>query len=436
MRKVVVVALAGLIGAGLVGAGLGAPARAGGGQLGFDVVREWNEAAFGAVRASRASDADAARWYAMVNAAMYDAVNGIVGGRREPARGAALVAGPGPRDGDPGAAAVTAAHAVLVAVDPARAAAYDAERDADLARVAPGHRRSAGAAWGDQVGQQVVRARAGDGSSPVRSQAAGAGPGVFRAAWSGVQYGDVRPFAVRDPGVFVPGPPPALDSVEYAAAFAEVAVLGDARVAAPDLLATYQFWSLPAGSDQPPGEWLHIALTAGGERGLSLAQGTRMTALVSMALADATVVTVRTKAAYRHWRPTTAIREADTDGNPLTQADPAWSARAGSVGGTPEWISGHSSYSGAAATVLAGFFCSDNVGFTLVTDTAPGGQARTYPSFSSAVAEAGRSRVFGGQHFAFSDRAGQAAGRGVGGEVLATRLLRLKGPTHVGDCPR
>ncbi|RSM56515.1 PA-phosphatase [Actinoplanes sp. ATCC 53533] len=431
MRKVIFALIL-----GLVSAALSAPARAASPAAGFDGVRAWNELAFNAVRASRASDADAARWYAMLNAAMYDAVNGIIGGHGAPARAHALVAGPGPRDGDPFAAAVTAAHAVLVAVDPARAATYDAQRDADLSRAGAGHRQTAGARWGDEVGRQVVRMRADDGSAPVLSQPAGTGPGVFRAEWSGVQYRDVRPFAVRDPGVFVPGPPPALDSVEYAAAFAEVAVLGDARVPAPDLLATYQYWSVPAGSAQPPGEWLRIALTVGADRGLSLAQGTRMTALVSMASADTTVATVRTKYTYRHWRPTTAIREADTDGNPLTQPNPGWAARAGSVGGTPEWTSGHSSYSGVAATVLAGFFCSDNLRFTHATDTAPGGQARTYPGFSSAAAEAGRSRLFGGQHFAFSDRAGQGIGRGVGDEVLATRLLRLDGPTHVGACPR
>jgi len=421
---------------GLICATLSTPAHAQGRDRGFDEVRTWNEAAFTAVRATRAADADAARWYAMLNVAMYDAVNGIVGGHGEPARTPALVAGPGPRDGDPLAAAVAAAHAVLVAVDPARAAAYDAQRDADLAGLRPGHRRAAGARWGDEVGRRVVQARADDGSTPVQTQPAGTGPGVFRAEWSGTQYRDVRPFAVREPGVFVPGPPPALDSVPYAAAFAEVAVLGDAAVPAPDLLETYQFWSLPAGSDQPPGEWLRIALTAGGDRRLSLGQGTRMTALVSMALADTTVVTVRTKYTYRHWRPTTAIREADTDGNPLTQANPAWTARAGSVGGSPEWVSGHSSYSRAAATVLAGFFCSDTIGFSHTTDTAPGGRARTYAAFSAAADEAGRSRVFGGQHFPFSDQAGQAIGRAVGHEVLATRLLRAHGPTHVGDCPR
>ena len=425
MRKIVFVLVLALV-------GVSAPANAGTAEpSGLDAVQAWNGLALDAVRATRASDADAARWYAMVNVAMYDAVNGIVGGR-----GAALVPGPGPRDGDPLAAAVAAAHAVLVRVDPARAAAYDSRLDADLALLRPGHRRTAGVKWGDDVGQRVVAVRATDGSTPVQSQPAGTGPGVFRAEWAGTQYRNVEPFAVRDPGVYEPGPPPALDSLDYAAAFAEVALLGDAAIPAPDKLATYQFWSVGAGSDQPPGEWLKIALTVAGARRLSLAPATRLAALLTMALADATVATVRTKFDFRHWRPTTAIREADTDGNPLTRPDPTWSARAGAVGGSPEWVSGHSSYSGAGATVLAGFFCADRIGFTLTTDTAPGGQARSYPSFSAAAAEAGRSRVYGGQHFEFSNQAGQAIGRGVGTEVIATRLLRLDGQTHFGDCPK
>ena len=169
---------------------------------------------------------------------------------------------------------------------------------------------------------------------------------------------------------------------------------------------------------------------------MPLPDSARLLALLSMTLFDTTVVTVRTKYDYRHWRPTTAIREADTDGNPLTVADPTWSARAGSAGGSPEYVSGHSSFSGAAAAALAGFFCADNVRFTHATDSAPGGVARAYPSFSAAAAEAGRSRVFGGQHFEFSNRTGLAIGRNVAGEVLATRLLRRSGATHHGECPR
>jgi hypothetical protein len=331
---------------------------------------------------------------------------------------------------------VAAAHAVLVRLDPARALDYDRQLAADLAELEPGDRRDAGVAWGRQVGARVVAARSDDGSVPVQTQPAGSGPGVFRAEWSGVQYRNVRPFAVADPAAHLPGPPPGLDSLDYAAAFAEVALLGDAAIVAPDKAATYQFWSLPTGTVQPPGEWLRIALEVAAAQGLSLSDGSRLTALLGMALADTTVVTVRAKFEYRRWRPATAIREADTDGNPLTQPNVGWSPRAGSVGGTPEYVSGHSSYSAAAAAVLAGFFCADRIGFRHATETAPGGQDRAYPGFSAAAAEAGRSRVFGGQHFEFSNQAGLASGRAVAAEVIATRLLYRTGPTHHGDCPR
>ncbi|SNY75003.1 vanadium-dependent haloperoxidase [Paractinoplanes atraurantiacus] len=411
MRKTwIVVALS------LVGGFAGAQA-----PVDIDSVRVWNGFALDAVRVTRATDADAARMYAMVNVAMYDAVNGLAGAR---ARTAALVPGPGPRNADPQAAAAAAAHEVLIALDPARAATYDARLAADLARLT---RPQSGAAWGRHVGQAVVSVRTNDGSTPVESQPAGEGPGVFRAAWSGTQYRHVQPFAVADPGRYIPAGPPALTSVPYAAALAEVAILGDAARPDPDLLATYQYWSLPAGSDQPPGEWLRIGLEVATARHLPLAEQTRLTALLSMGLADTTVATVGTKYQYRHWRPTTAIRET---------TDPTWSARAGSVGGTPEYTSGHSSYSGAGAAVLAGYFCDDAVAFTHVTDSAPGGAARSYPGFSAAASEAGRSRVYGGQHFEFSNQAGLSTGRGVAAEVLATRLLVRHGPTHVGACPR
>lgn len=411
---------------GLTGAALTPPAGA---EPRQDSVRVWNELALTAVRATRATDADAARTYAMLNVAVYDAVNGLTG----PARGHALIPGPGPRGADPHAAAVAAAHGVLVRLDPDRATGYDAQLRTDLAGLRPGRQRDAGVRWGREVAQRVVASRAGDGSVPVRSQPAGSGPGRFRAEWSGVQYRDVRPFAVADPAAHVPGPPPTLDSLDYAAAFTEVALLGDTATPAPDKLATYQFWSVPAGTGQPAGEWVKIALAVSHD--LPLPTSARLMALLTMTLADTTVTTVATKATYRHWRPATAIREADTDANPLTQPNPSWAPRAGSVGGTPEYPSGHSSYSGAAAAVLAGFFCADDIRFTHTTDSAPGGQARTYPSFSAAAAEAGRSRVYGGQHFEFSNQAGLAIGHDVAAEVLATRLLKRTGPTHHGRCP-
>ena len=417
---------------GVVGVGLGAPAQGVPGQVRIDAVREWNGLALNAVRLTRASDSDSARVYAMLNVALYDTVNGLAGARQ---RTHAVVPESGPAGADVQAAGVAAAHSVLSTLDPDRAGVYDSHLSADLAQLRPGRPRDLGVAWGQHVGQAVVAARADDGSRPVTIQPAGSGPGVFRADWSGVQFGQARPFAVADAGVFVPGPPPALDSLDYAAALADVSVVGNAALPDPAKLATFQFWSLPAGSVQPPGEWVKIALEVSDARTLPLDDSTRLLALLSMALFDTAIVTTRTKSTYRHWRPATAIQEADTDGNPLTQADPGWAPRAGAVGGTPEYVSGHSSFSAAGATVLAGFFCSDHISFTHATDTAPGNVARTYPSFTAAAAEAGRSRVFGGQHFEFSNQAGLTIGRGVAAEVLTTHLLHRSGPTHLGDCP-
>jgi len=170
-------------------------------------------------------------------------------------------------------------------------------------------------------------------------------------------------------------------------------------------------------------------------RPLPLPEMARLFALLTIAMADTVAPTYQTKFLFRHWRPATAIREADTDGNPNTDPDPGWSPRAGGIGGTPEHWSGHSSFSGAAARALAGFFCQDDIPFDLVTDSAPGGQGRHYSSFSAAEAEAGRSRVVGGIHFEFSNRAGIEAGHGVAAEVLSRKLLLKHGETHFGQCP-
>src|SRR5690242_10792500 len=283
---------------GVVGVGLGVPAQGVPGQVRIDAVREWNGLALNAVRLTRASDSDSARVYAMLNVALYDTVNGLAGARQ---RTHAVVPESGPAGADVQAAGVAAAHSVLSALDPDRAGVYDSHLSADLAQLRPGRPRDLGVAWGQHVGQAVVAARADDGSRPVQIQPAGSGPGVFRADWSGVQFGQARPFAVADAGVFVPGPPPALDSLDYAAALADVSVVGNAALPDPAKLATFQFWSLPAGSVQPPGEWVKIALEVSDARTLPLDDSTRLLALLSMALFDTAIVTTRTKSTYRHW---------------------------------------------------------------------------------------------------------------------------------------
>lgn len=406
-----------------------------------DAVRGWNEAALAAVRVQRASDSDAARTYAMVNAGMYDAVNGIATARGDKIRAYALRDAKGaPAHGDQQAAALAAACTVLSRLYPTQAEPLRERLEADLARLGTGPRVAAGRAWGETVGRDIVSARENDGSSPVESQPAGPGPGVFGQAWSGVQYRNMRPFGIADASKYVGGGPAPLGGLDYAAAFAEVALLGNAAIPDADKSAVFQYWSLPAGTAQPPGEWIKVALNV--DRPLPLADKTRLFALLGMTLADTSIPTVMTKYTYRHWRPQAAIQQADADGNPNTPQNGDWRARAGSPGSSPEYISGHSSFSGAGAAVLAGFFCADRIPFTLVTDSAPVDPAtgqpwkRRFPGFSAAAADAGRSRVVGGLHFSFSNIDGLSMGQDVAAEVLATRLLLKSGPTHVGACPR
>jgi hypothetical protein len=390
------------------------------------VVREWTDLAFAAVRSNNLSDARAARLYAMVDAAMYDAVNATGGG---PPRAAAIVAAQH-APGDPSAAAAGAAHDVLAALFPASAATYDAQLAADLAAVPARPQAERGRESGAQVAQGVLAARAADGSQGTdETQPGDPALGKFENPWSGVQFRNLAPFAIADPSVYVgPGPPP-LGSPEYMDALNTTRVLGGATPADPDKRATYDFWALGGKTNQPPGAWLQVAEAVSQSRGLDLADTARLFALESMAMADTVAPTYTTKFVFHSWRPTRAIR---------TLVDPAWTSRSGSAGGTPEYFSGHSTFSSAGATVLAGFFCDDAVPFSLTTDPTGGipTGTRSYDSFSSAAAEAGISRVYGGLHFPFSNQDAAAAGRAVGAEVLRTALLREHGPAHDGTCPR
>jgi membrane-associated phospholipid phosphatase len=401
-------------------------------------VRSWNEQALSTARAKNLSDAQSARLYAMVNVAMYDAVNGILSRHgNDDERDHALIDPTGaPAQGDIYAAAVGAAHAVLVGEFPDRIALYDAQKEQDLGTLGSNARTAEGESWGADVGGQVRAARASDGSSPNETQPAGAGPGQFRASWSGVQFRNLTPFAIADPSIYVGTGPPALNSLDYAGAFAEVKLIGNKAILDAGKLNTFTYWSLGGGTSQPPGAWIQVGFRVTESHPLTLADKTRLFALVSMAMVDTVAPTYTTKFVYRHWRPATAIREADTDGNPFTDPDPTWVPRATNIGTSPEYWSGHSSFSGAGAAALAGFFCADNIAFTLVTDSAPGGQGRMYSSFSAAADEAGLSRVVGGIHFNFSNLEGLASGRAVAAEILANKLLLERGPTHFGQCPR
>ena len=200
-------------------------------------------------------------------------------------------------------------------------------------------------------------------------------------------------------------------------------LLGDISYANPAYDEIFSFWKAGGGSVRPPGEWVKIAMVVASDQGTDeeLAETARLMTLLSMAMADASISVVHDKFTHHFWRPATAIRNAGTDGNSNTVQDAGWNPRNGSIGGSPEHTSGQSAYAGVGSTVLAAFYGSDRIAFTFTGDNSIAG-ARTFARFTDAAREAGRSRIFAGIHFEFSNQAGQMTGRGVADEVLETAL--------------
>ena len=399
-----------------------------------DVVTDWNEAALDAIRARGTAPPAAARNLAILHAAIYDAVNGI---RRthEPYLAAGAVSGSASVE----AAANAGARAVLIALYPADQDAFDALHAATASVIVHGSMKRRGSAWGASVAAQVLAARAGDGSEAVGSWPGSELPGRWRPTISfgglvrpalAPLWGRVIPFALERPERFRPPPPPALRTRRYAAEVNYVQQIGalDSVSRSADQTEIAHFWGYGPGTATPPGHWNQIAQVVAIDQGNSLAQNARLFALLNLALADAAIVCWDVKYAYDYWRPITAIQLADTDENFLTTADPGWLPLLPTPP-FPEYTSGHSTFSGAAAAVLAAFYRRDRVTFSVGSDDLPG-VSRFYHGFSHAAYESGISRVYGGIHFTSANVHGLLGGARIGNYVSHRYLRPKSGDRH------
>ena len=249
------------------------------------------------------------------------------------------------------------------------------------------------------------------------------------------QWPNVTPFAMSSPDEFLPPPPPALDSPEYAQAVDEVMRLGGSTstVRTPDQKAIALFWADGGGTFTPPGHWNRIASDITLQQGLNLLDSARALVLVNIALADAGISCWDAKYDYELWRPIDAIRKADTDGNPLTVQDSTWSPLLVTPP-FPSYTSGHSTFSGAASQVLGHLFGA-NYAFSTQQDV-PTTTAqkpynpklwvtRSFTSFQQAAEEASWSRIYGGIHFLFDGTQGLQAGYSIGDLVVASKMRPL-----------
>jgi hypothetical protein len=376
---------------------------------GADTVTEWNQTASTALFVVAAQPPQASVPHlAMVHGAVYDAVNTIDDGYE----GYLLTPGTAQPSASKEAAAATAAHDVLVSIVPAQKPTLDAKLASSLAGVPDGAAKTEGVAVGTEAAAAMIAARTGDGRFGSFRFTVGSGPGVWRpvlpafvndpAAW----LARVKPFLIEDPADFRSPGPLALESRRYADELNEVKAVGAANstVRTADQTHAARYWA-----ENPPQTWSRVFRTLSVQQGLSLVDDARLYAALYLTAADALIAVWNDKAERLFWRPITAIREADTDGNPRTAPQADWTPLLPTPP-YPEHPSGHTGLSGSIVKTLQQFFGTDDVGWT---DTNVAGLTRSFSSFSQAIEEIEGARVWSGIHFPISDKQGEQIGRKV-----------------------
>ena len=384
---------------------------------------EWNRTLLAIVRTAGAQPPTihSTRNFAILHAAVYDAVNNIDGTFSPYFVRIPNVSG----HASTPAAADQAAHDALVALYPAFQATLDAELQQDLAQIPDGQNKADGIAVGQTVAAQILSLRSNDGSGVTPSPfTPGNQPGGYQltppnfAAADFTQWPQVTPFALARADEFRPGPPPELTSDSYTRVFDEVKSLGfiNSTTRTPEQTLIGTFWN---GNIQD--FWNEIAQTAALAHHLDLEQSAHLFALLNISLADTTIAFFDTKYTYDLWRPVTAIQMADTDNNPDTAQDAAWIPLPTKTAPDPSYPGAHSAISAAGAEILR-LVLGDPITLD-VTSEALAGVTRHFTTFSAAGEEAGLSRIYAGQHFRFDHLAGERLGQQVARAVLSSVSL-------------
>ena len=384
-----------------------------------EVVRAWNDTA----RSQPFENSlRLARILAIMHAAQHDAVNGA---RPRYETYVSTLRG---RGADAEAAAAAAAHAVLVAFFPANRAALDVRLEESLSAVPDGDAEDAGVALGRAVGDIVLAARADDGYAGVDPFNPAPAPGVWEptppafAPMLEPQFQNVAPFVLRDRSQFLPGPPPRLASRRYAREYDEVKLVGQdtSGVRTPDQTHLAHFWV-----EASPSGWSRVANVVSARHRYDLHRTARLQALLTMAMADGFIAGWFQKRHFAFWRPVTAIRKGDTDGNRRTEPDPSWQSLRPTPP-LPDYPSTHSLLGAAAAEILRRFTGTNRFRFCMVSTTSvPAGSERCWDSFTQAELENAESRVLVGFHFRSAITTGVKVGRQVGQFAEQHALLPL-----------
>jgi membrane-associated phospholipid phosphatase len=429
-----------------------------------DVVTEWNaimRQTF-AAEASSAAPPINSRTMGMLGGAMFDAVNSVnrnyqsyLGYFNPTTAGVGI---------DMEAAAATAAYNTMTSIYTDRYGVgnpylsnFTTLYNTQMAAIAAGDSKTRGTEVGAAAATAMITARASDGWNAATTYSPqpfgtvgrwqpGTNPGAWGASTGTFlysQWNNVTPFTLSSASQFRPGGPAGLtgttpadyqawvQSPQYTAEFNQVKSLGSStsstRTADQTVIA--YFWVDGPGTASPPGHWNRIAQSISASAGLNLEQNARLFALLNLAEADTGIATWEAKVYFDTWRPMLAINTADTDGNPDTLVDAAWTP----LIPTPSfaaYTSGHSAFSMAGAAALAAFFGTDNIAFTAESESPflPVGYTRSFTSFSQAAQEAGMSRIYGGIHWMSDNTDGSTLGASVAAHVTDNFLLPVPEP--------
>lgn len=366
------------------------------------------------------------------------------------------------------AAASSAAYSVLSSLYPDQQETIDSFYSEVLATYSQDSETEAGLILGAEVGSNVIANRADDGSDAIVEYTYTDEVGSFQSdplnpdvpVW-GPGWGDVDTFAISEADAFTPESPPDLTSEEYAASYNEVKELGavDSTTRTADQTEAGIFWAYDReGLGTPLSLFNDILETVAVQEGNSFEENAAFFAQASVAMADAGVVAWTTKFGEEFWRPVTAIQEGDADGNILTEGDADWTALGAPDGGDdivgftpqfPTYISGHATFGGALFGTLQEFYGADDISFTVASEELEilmdnpelqeaygldlDDAERTFSSFSEAMAENGRSRVYLGIHFDFDDLVGQEVGQSIAASVASEFIVATPEDDSIGE---
>ncbi len=381
-----------------------------------DAVTAWNRTAGDIIADSGMGPLPADRALAILHGAVYEAVNAIT--RRYPASGFGLKASP---DASVDAAIAAASRTALAQLVPSRKDAIDAAYQSALAAIEEGPAKSSGVAVGNEAAEIVLAMRAEDGATVEEEYRphTSAGKYVPTVIPEAPHWLRIKPWLMDSPSRFRPGPPPELTSERWARDYNEVRMLGAKhskhRSATQTEIA--RFWE-----EVMPPIYHGLVRSVAEAPGRDVTRNARLFAAVTQATNDALIAVFDAKYHYGFWRPVTAIRNGDIDGNEATQRDPSWIPFI-ETPMHPEYPCAHCIVSGAVGAVLQAEVGTDPLPTLTTTSKAAGGVTRSWTTIDDFVQEVANARIYDGVHYRNSGEVGTAMGKKIG-ELAARKYLR------------